>query len=779
MKKLSSFFLCLISVIILMLPCRILAQPEDNDGWAQILPSINTEVLEVSRQSLQVQNSMHDLLEKFPDPFMEEKRRYQQLEAILRHQRDNPLEARNVLLRLNHFRYRLQKDIEPFSQIKNQTTNLAKLCARLDQELTEAGKNIVQDLKPELVAIRNRLKETMTRVDSMDKKVSTTLETGQYLLEGLNAKRGKLLETLPDLWKSFFLESHGMILAPQNREEAGTVLQAWIGTLPNYFLPTPEQTREILLAALAKLVTIFIPLLLAGSLLFRKIFPKELNRKLFPSWAFFCFSLYLLILSLGMIYSRTVFLSMAAHVMMALSLARLAWTIRLALNEKPMERLPNHYYYVLFALAVFFLHSTAPTQVIGTLWSLTLVACGFMSLKLSGNRHFLLDKTLAYLAPWFFFLLAAISISGWSNITIIFFMGIFYLILGLEIALSFDLILKKLADRIPNEKIHALLKALLMGLGIPVAWTLIFILTGIWFGTHMGGIFYLAGMFDVQVGWGGISFNLMRIVLVIAFFYLAMAAISIVKSTLHQMAFTWSKIPPNAVPSIQTLSTYAIWVIFFFAALKFMGVDLTAFAVIAGGLSVGIGFGMQNMINNFVSGLILLIGRPIKHGDTIQLGDLWGSVVDISIRTTTVQSFDKAIIVVPNSDLIARQLTNWTSDNRIIRRDLNVGVAYGSDTQKVQELLFKVAEENPHVMKDPAPSVIFSNFGDSSLDFILRVHIEDINYSVSAISAMRFEVDRIFRENNIEIAFPQMDLHLRSAPALRDLQQPIPDKEER
>ncbi len=769
MRKESRISLCLL-LLILMLSCPILAWSEEDD-WEQILSSINTEVLQVNRQSLQLQKSLSTLLEEVHEPFVEDRKRFRQLEAILRHQSGNPLEARNVLLRLNYFRYQLEKDISPFSQIKNQAANFSGICSRLDKDLTDVGENITPDLQPKLIPIMNRLKETSARVNSIDERVSSILEAGQQLREDLSIKHLELIETLPLLWKAFFLDSSGMMISPRTWEETGPILQAWADTLPHYFLPTREQGKEIIEAALVKLVIIFIPLLIAGSVLFRKIFPEELSRKIFPSWVLFCFSLYLLVLSLGMIQSRTVLLNMAAHVMMALSLARLAWTIRLTLHGKPMERLPNPYYYILFTLAVFFLHSTAPTQVVGTLWSLTLIACAFLSFKITRDRPFLLNKTLAYLAPWVFFLLSAVSISGWSNIAIIVFMGLFYLILGLEIALSFDLILKKIVDGIPDEKIYALLKALLMGLGIPLAWMLIFTLMGIWFSTHMGGIFYLIGMFDVQVGWGGISFNLMRIVLVIAFFYLAMAAISIVKSTLHQMAFTWSKISPNAVPSIQTLSTYAVWVIFFFVALKFMGVSLTAFAVIAGGLSVGIGFGMQNLINNFVSGLILLIGRAIKPGDIVQLGDLWGTVIDINIRTTTVQSFDKAIIIVPNSDLIAKQLTNWTSDNRIIRRDLNVGVAYGSDTQKVQELLLRVASENPHITKDPAPSVIFSNFGDSSLDFILRVHVEDINYSLSAISAMRFEVDRVFRENDIEIAFPQMDLHLRSAPALRALQQ--------
>ncbi|WP_054698864.1 mechanosensitive ion channel family protein [Desulfosarcina cetonica] len=165
---------------------------------------------------------------------------------------------------------------------------------------------------------------------------------------------------------------------------------------------------------------------------------------------------------------------------------------------------------------------------------------------------------------------------------------------------------------------------------------------------------------------------------------------------------------------------------------------------------------MQTIVNNFVSGLILLFERPIKVGDVIQLSDgQQGRVTNLGLRATTVLTFDRAEIVVPNGDLISSQVTNWTLGDRSMRLRIPVGVAYGSDVEAVIRILTAVATENPKVLKDPAPMVLFLNFGDSSLDFQLRIWIADFNERRIVQSALIREIDRRFRLEDIEIPFPQ------------------------
>ncbi|BBO83560.1 hypothetical protein DSCO28_41260 [Desulfosarcina ovata subsp. sediminis] len=215
--------------------------------------------------------------------------------------------------------------------------------------------------------------------------------------------------------------------------------------------------------------------------------------------------------------------------------------------------------------------------------------------------------------------------------------------------------------------------------------------------------------------------------------------------------------------SIVRLVHYALILIGFLIALSAMGFELQNITIIGGALGVGIGFGMQNIVNNFVSGLILLFERPIKVGDVVQLGDgQQGRVTNLGLRATTVQTFDRAEIVVPNGDLISSQVTNWTLGDRSMRLTIPVGVAYGSDVETVTWVLMAVATESDKVLKDPQPMVLFLNFGDSSLDFQLRVWIADFNERRIIQSALIREIDRRFRIEGVEIPFPQRDLHLRS-----------------
>lgn len=216
-----------------------------------------------------------------------------------------------------------------------------------------------------------------------------------------------------------------------------------------------------------------------------------------------------------------------------------------------------------------------------------------------------------------------------------------------------------------------------------------------------------------------------------------------------------------------TITGYVMFVIAALIALSVAGFDFGSIAIVAGALSVGIGFGLQNIVNNFVSGLILLFERPIRKGDWIQVGTTEGYVQDIRIRSTRILTFDRSDVIVPNSELISNQVTNFMLDSIRGRAIVKVGVAYGSDTEKVRYILTQVAEENELVVKDgtsPKPMVLFRGFGDSSLDFELRVHLYDVDRRLSTISNLNFAIDKAFREEGIEIPFPQRDVHVKTLP---------------
>jgi potassium-dependent mechanosensitive channel len=221
--------------------------------------------------------------------------------------------------------------------------------------------------------------------------------------------------------------------------------------------------------------------------------------------------------------------------------------------------------------------------------------------------------------------------------------------------------------------------------------------------------------------------------------------------------------------SLKTAIGYVGLVLGITASIVVLGLDLTNLALIAGALSVGIGFGLQNVVGNFVSGLILIVERPVKVGDWVVIADVEGYVKRISVRATEIQTFQRASVIIPNSDVLSSAVINWTHKDTFGRVDIPIGVAYGSDTTQVREILLDCANRHPKVSAWPEAHVLFLDFGGSSLDFQLRFHISNVDERLRIASDVRFAIDDAFREHGIEIPFQQTDIHLRDMERLEQL----------
>jgi small-conductance mechanosensitive channel len=215
---------------------------------------------------------------------------------------------------------------------------------------------------------------------------------------------------------------------------------------------------------------------------------------------------------------------------------------------------------------------------------------------------------------------------------------------------------------------------------------------------------------------------------------------------------------------ISSVVQYVLVLIGLLVILQTAGIDLTTLNVLAGALGIGIGFGLQTISSNFISGLIILLERPVKIGDRIEVGDVEGKVIEIRARSTTVLTNDGIAILVPNASFISENVINWSYTDDRVRFKIPVGVSYDSDPRQVEQLLLEVARENSEVLQAPeAPIVRFMAFGASSLDFELRVWSSSaIHRRARLISNLNFAIFEKFRQHGIEIPFPQRDLHVRS-----------------
>ncbi len=224
-----------------------------------------------------------------------------------------------------------------------------------------------------------------------------------------------------------------------------------------------------------------------------------------------------------------------------------------------------------------------------------------------------------------------------------------------------------------------------------------------------------------------------------------------------------TKLDAGARLAVGTIMRYIVLLFGFFIIVSTAGIDLTTLTVFAGAIGIGAGFGLQTVVSNFFAGLIIMIERPVKIGDRIEVNDVHGDVIEIGARATTVLTNDNIAIIVPNSKFVSENVVNWKYNDNRVRFHVPVAVAYGTDLRKVEKLLLEVAAAEPAVLGNPEPNVCLLEFGDSGVQFELRAWTASLMHRKGRlISALNFAINDKFVEHGIEIPFPQRDLHVRS-----------------
>ncbi|MFO7575074.1 MAG: mechanosensitive ion channel [Bacteroidales bacterium] len=272
---------------------------------------------------------------------------------------------------------------------------------------------------------------------------------------------------------------------------------------------------------------------------------------------------------------------------------------------------------------------------------------------------------------------------------------------------------------------------------------------------------------------GGTTFTVQTLIVLSFSLFLLLYLSSKLKKLLIIRVFPRYGIGHGVGQSIAAIIRYVIVIIGLVIIVQASGIDLSALGILMGALGIGIGFGLQNITNNFISGIIILFERPIKIGDRVEVGDIAGDIVKISARATTLITNDNIAVVVPNSDFINSTVINWSLNDRNVRFNFPVGVAYKEDPAKIKKLLIEVAKANPGVHNHPAPDVLFDEYGDSSLNFILRVWTNEYSNKPKVLkSQLYYAIFEAFREHGVEIPFPQRDVYLKSG----FTDPPVPEK---
>lgn len=272
---------------------------------------------------------------------------------------------------------------------------------------------------------------------------------------------------------------------------------------------------------------------------------------------------------------------------------------------------------------------------------------------------------------------------------------------------------------------------------------------------------YIKSYVTAELVIGSIAVSLSDVFIFAFTVWLAFAISKLIRFILREDVYPRVHLGGGVPYAISTMLHYAILVAGFILAIAALGIDLTKFTILAGAFGVGLGFGLQNIVNNFVSGLILLFERPVKVNDVVQIGLHQGSLKRIGLRASVLRTLDGAEVIVPNGQLISEEVINWTFSDQQRRLDIDFGVAYGTNPRQVIEMVTKAAAENEGILKEPPPRTVFVGFGDNSLNFQLRGWTNKFNEWIGIRSDLALTVHRVLEEAEIEIPFPQRDLHIR------------------
>jgi len=438
-------------------------------------------------------------------------------------------------------------------------------------------------------------------------------------------------------------------------------------------------------------------------------------------------------------------------------------------QENTSGMYPLWYFWVVIASGCSLLALDAPYAIAVVVWPLVMIAVGWRLYRISAAQDERPERWWTACAPFLFAGLALLAVSGFATLSVIITVAIFYLLLAVIGGREVFHLVKIWEGRAKESGQSLYAIGCISGICFPAVVLGLFFLSLWLFSLRLGGRDVFFEILSFKVNWQSFGLTLEGMIYIIVGFYLTRTAIFISDAFLSGLPRYRPDLDKVVVESLLTLVKYLWWWVFALYLLFLLGIDFTSLAVIAGGLSVGIGFGLQHIVNNFFSGLILLAGRSVQSGDTIQIGNILGDVRKVTIRNTVVQTRENATLFIPNSDLITNQLINWSHRDRRVVREIQVGVAYGSDTERVTELLLKATGNHPRVLPLPPPVVLFCDFGASSLDFKIKFWIENVDHDTQVLSEIRFDIDRLFRENGIECAYPQSDVHLRTAPALEEL----------
>ncbi|MDR2573798.1 MAG: mechanosensitive ion channel [Desulfovibrio sp.] len=742
---------------------------EGVDPWENVWSDQRGMLNEINTRAIALRDGFSaetaDLNKKIR-PFEEEARR---LLVLTNNFKDwpNPLEA--VSRRISATMRIVRQHLEPLMQARTETQTLLDRVSQLADSLPEDVRN--GRGSAEMQAYLKAIAQAKSRLAGVLAMYNRALEPSSALLERLWKTQEDIASHLPFLWKDYYLHDPvpwlSMSLWERVPETMRVAAQGMSLRLPVELPTSAEQWASAVLRFVTGLCFTGLAVVLLARRLLTPESPHPARRIFRISCPFLCLGFSLLAASFSADGEFYRFLLALGNLFIIAGQICLAWDMRrLKHPEAGGDAAPFRRLMPLTFCAYALLYLPLARAVTLALWGAFVIIAlvrargkhGDARCSLSLESGVLESETIVL---WLCLVLTMLGLHTHSMALYLLFVSFS---LALEMCLGSMALINDLNGKLPSEGARAAMGHLLLALAAPVALVTAVSSVLLWLATLPGGLYLLGEYLLKGVNVGATRFNVIQLLLIVSVFYLARTAVAMGTRLLAKLPGQGLTIDATLIPPMQTAYTYAVWCVFGLFALRSLGMELSNLAMVAGGLSVGIGFGMQTIVNNFVSGLILIFSRTLQAGDVVEVGGVTGRVRKISVRATMVETYDNALIYVPNSEFVSSRLINWTRNSRSVRREIRVGVAYGSDTETVMKIMLGIAQAHHNILKYPAPSAAFVDFGASSLDFVLRFWVKDYDVGASTSSDIRLEMEKEFRRQAIEVAFPQMDIHIKELP---------------
>ena len=748
------------------------AQDKD-DSLAEIWSSRADDLALLAKEAATLRGNAEKMAAPLSVSLQEARTQASRLSSLFQASRGHPMEQLTLVRQMRGLQEKLHNDMKPLEDIAATINQRLEDIAGLQKDMEDLSKeNPGAASGAELTELKN-FTRTMADAKSKLTSASTRLEkllaparsTSKRLGQAIENTEGSLIE----IWKNYYLTPSSYDLSAY--VSAPALLAEWkssFGTRLRFAYPQnaaewQESGKNFAIAVVV--MALFGFLASRGTRILSKRWHQACMDIFKGAWIGVGGGFSVLVASTnpsGGFYLAFVFLGVLAIIAGVAALSwRLRTTVKPVLNDKPspLNRLMPAAF-----VGVLMLFSDLPPRLLSLGWgAVMLVFLGWIYHlnRKRGRVDLPLLERLTYSGAFWIVLASLLTaFSGYARMAILLFMVLFALVNTCTLGNAFTALFQNLGDRLFDKEKFPVRNAIAEALAIPAAWLLSLLCTVPWLWAVPGARYLLRSALAANYTLGEASFDFSRLLLIVMLFFLVRSFISLISTSLSHLPDHMPHIERGVIPPLRTMVRYLSWTLFSLIVLGSLGVNFTSLAVVAGGLSVGIGFGVQNLFNNLVSGLILIFGRTILVGDYVDVAGVSGTVKAINIRSTTIETPERALVYVPNSSIMSSHFSNWTRLSRMVRRSVRIGVAYGSDTELVSRLLLEAARKQEHVRKMPPPAVFFTDFGAHSLDFTLNVFIDDIDNSVSALSAIRFDMEKAFSEHGIEIPFPQLSLHM-------------------